>query len=601
MKCKHCGGELLFRNGSYLCDSCGATFAIDSIYENIDVCICYEENDTAGRRTKDSVIAQEVYRKLEESKVATFYERISADGMIGNDLEMGKLAAIHKAKAIIVLGTSVENFTAIETKYSEHFSGKPVIPFCVDVNPGAIPKTLSKIQAISYSTIGWDKDLIKGVYNILGREETVDIGSLYGRKKGKVVIGIITAVAVSIAVWLLSKPGATANNADTGTKAGAEQMAATETRPLTPKEIYEQAEQLVAEGSYIEALQLLNQIPDYKETPFLTQRIYSQYEGYYQNETITLRVAFDESGTVTTETKMFVDGKVRKASSSNEIVIDTAVFHYMDDKNISGTLELVLENTGLRLKLTEDSGTSQEATFALSSRTDEPSVVISADVLLSWIKEKKPIEEIEEMGYEIELIGEMDRAGANQLIRIQDTDIYISLFSYVPEWDVYGDKSDGYVYGISAPAELIAPFLIGSEAEDYTEGAWEYQAHCFLYADGDIGFTPLDWFVTYDATAKTISANTQIGVALSKYARGEEAQSLETNNSDAKETPYRIKIRAEVYNIHAQPSYDSPIEQVIPIGTYTIVEEKVDAEGRTWGKLKSGVGWICVSDISSDK
>ena len=114
MKCKNCGDELLSQNGIYLCNSCGATFALDSIYENVDVCICYEENDAAGRRTRDSIIAQEVYRKLEGGKVATFYERISADGMTGNDLETGKLAAIHRAKVIIVLGTSVENFTAIE-------------------------------------------------------------------------------------------------------------------------------------------------------------------------------------------------------------------------------------------------------------------------------------------------------------------------------------------------------------------------------------------------------------------------------------------------------------------------------------------------------
>ena len=60
MKCKSCGGELLFQNGIYLCNSCGAIFALDSIYENIEVCICYEENDAAGRRTKDCIFAQEV-------------------------------------------------------------------------------------------------------------------------------------------------------------------------------------------------------------------------------------------------------------------------------------------------------------------------------------------------------------------------------------------------------------------------------------------------------------------------------------------------------------------------------------------------------------
>ena len=44
----------------------------------------------------------------------------------------------------------------------------------------------------------------------------------------------------------------------------------------------------------------------------------------------------------------------------------------------------------------------------------------------------------------------------------------------------------------------------------------------------------------------------------------------------------------------------SPTEENIPSGTYTIVEEATDEAGKLWGKLKSGVGWICVSDISAN-
>ena len=204
MKCKNCGGELLFQNGIFSCQSCGTAVALGSVYENTDVCICYEENDSSGRRTKDSIIAQELYRKLEESRITTFYERISADGMIGDDLEMSKFSAIHKAKVIIVLGASAQNFSTIEEKYGEHFAGKPVIPFCIDVSPAAISKTLSKIQAMSYSTIGWDKDLIKGICNILGRDQVVDTVSLYGKQKKKFIIVGIILIALITAITIVA-------------------------------------------------------------------------------------------------------------------------------------------------------------------------------------------------------------------------------------------------------------------------------------------------------------------------------------------------------------------------------------------------------------
>lgn len=45
------------------------------------------------------------------------------------------------------------------------------------------------------------------------------------------------------------------------------------------------------------------------------------------------------------------------------------------------------------------------------------------------------------------------------------------------------------------------------------------------------------------------------------------------------------------------PSYDAAPVQPLPVGTYTIVEGAQDDEGLQWGKLKSGLGWICVSHI----
>lgn len=49
--------------------------------------------------------------------------------------------------------------------------------------------------------------------------------------------------------------------------------------------------------------------------------------------------------------------------------------------------------------------------------------------------------------------------------------------------------------------------------------------------------------------------------------------------------------------IFKNPTYDATVVQPMPTGTYTMVAEKTDDEGNLWGKLKSGLGWICLTDI----
>lgn len=522
MKCKSCGGELLPRNGIYLCNSCGATFALDSIYENIDVCICYEENDAAGRRTRDSIIAQEVYRKLEEGKVATFYERISADGMTGNDLETGKLAAIHRAKVIIVLGTSVEHFTAIETKYSEHFSGKPVIPFCVDVNPGAIPKTLSKIQAMSYSTIGWDKDLIKGVYNILGREQLVDTGSLYGRRNVNfLIVGIIAAiiaVAGGIAAWIMLIPKDVVKNSETTNETTNETTTLaigepTETaKPLSQKEIYNNASELMEQGSYVEALELFSLIPDHPNSANMIQLIYSKYEGYYQYENTGLHIDVWDNVRVDLEVTARDGEKLVKIKESAIFSQNSITCDYLDNHQNSGKLELVLEDTGIRFIWEPASQEQLEIFFALSEKSDEPMLQIDSEQLLFWLGNKYTYSQIIALGYEIEEVSQIDKHGWNRLCKLKDTEIYLSMFGFYYTDDGEVDASaDRQLLGFTAPAALVAPELIGKQCQAVLKDGMIYCPKGYLSGEN----VYIDFDTYYLDTSETIvSESTPIGITI---------------------------------------------------------------------------------------
>ena len=458
MNCKNCGGELLYKNGIYLCNSCGATFSLDGVYENIDVCICYEESDSAGRRTRDSVIAQEVYRKLEESKIATFYERVSADGMAGDELETCKTVAINKAKIVIVLGTSVETFTTIQEKYTDYLNDKTVIPFCVDINPGVIPKTLSKIQAMSYSTIGWDKDLIKGIFNILGREQSVDTSLLYNRRRNKIIIvciSVVVVIAIAVTGWFILKPKDATDNASS-----TNETSAPETKPMSQKEIYDTANGLLDQGDFIGALQLFSQIPDHPNSSNSIKLIYAKYEGYYKSGDTNIHIDIvDNTGAIvkfsTLEEKSMVS-----FSSTAEIAFDIIKLECVDNLHRAIQMEIKLKNNSVELKLiVESNNNSPTITFSLSEKSDQPIIQLNKETFLGWLNNTYTISELRGLGYDIGTGTALSNDGSCLLGNIVGIDVEVSLTFLT---NANGELT---ICGISAPAEYIAPELIGKKAE----------------------------------------------------------------------------------------------------------------------------------------
>lgn len=72
----------------------------------------------------------------------------------------------------------------------------------------------------------------------------------------------------------------------------------------------------------------------------------------------------------------------------------------------------------------------------------------------------------------------------------------------------------------------------------------------------------------------------------------------ETVEVPEKAVPYLLDIPRADQSIFAKPTYDSQfVRTVEKAGWYTIVEEQWDSEGNLWGKLKSGIGWIDLSEL----
>lgn len=93
------------------------------------------------------------------------------------------------------------------------------------------------------------------------------------------------------------------------------------------------------------------------------------------------------------------------------------------------------------------------------------------------------------------------------------------------------------------------------------------------------------------ATSKTtinVSKVSGIPNQIGRYNDGYKGINIDNNVN------YRVKINViDNLNIRKEPSTNSEITGKIKEGVYTIVEEKYN-EGRLWGKLKSGVGWIAL-------
>lgn len=77
------------------------------------------------------------------------------------------------------------------------------------------------------------------------------------------------------------------------------------------------------------------------------------------------------------------------------------------------------------------------------------------------------------------------------------------------------------------------------------------------------------------------------------------APSVEPNQDakpSLKQVPYLFPAEENTYEIYKSPSFQSDYVKMLPKGTFTIVAEEYDAYNNLWGKLKSGVGWICVAE-----
>ena len=145
-----------------------------------DVFICYKESDNSGKRTLDSVLAQELYHELVEEGFKVFFARITLEDKLGTEYEPYIFAALNSSRVMIVLGTKPEYFNAawVKNEWSRYLAlikngaKKMLIPAYKDMDPYDLPEDFSHLHAQDMSKLGFMQDLIRGIKKIIQLDES---------------------------------------------------------------------------------------------------------------------------------------------------------------------------------------------------------------------------------------------------------------------------------------------------------------------------------------------------------------------------------------------------------------------------------------------
>ena len=160
--------------------------AISSQEKPYDVFICYKETDENGKRTKDSVIANDIYYQLENEGFKVFYAAITLEDKLGSEYEPVIFAALNSAKVMLAIGTKPEYFNAVWVKneWSRFLKlmksdrSKLLFPCYRDMDAYDLPDEFSHLQGQDMSKIGFVNDIIRGIKKVIVKDEPAHAPSL---------------------------------------------------------------------------------------------------------------------------------------------------------------------------------------------------------------------------------------------------------------------------------------------------------------------------------------------------------------------------------------------------------------------------------------
>ena len=160
-----------------------------------DVFICYKETDEAGKRTPDSVIANDIYHQLTMEGFKVFYAAITLEDKLGTEYEPYIFSALNTAKVMLAIGTKPEYFNAVWVKNEwsrflkimKNDRTRLLIPCYRDMDPYELPEEFAHLQAQDMSKIGFINDIVRGIKKVIERD------SVQPKEQNKTVVQAVAS------------------------------------------------------------------------------------------------------------------------------------------------------------------------------------------------------------------------------------------------------------------------------------------------------------------------------------------------------------------------------------------------------------------------
>ena len=187
---EHCDSvsqEIIRKDAKYIDEVQKKYIKISKTEKPYDIFISYKETETESKnRTKDSLLAEEIYEALVKEGFKVFFSRITLEDKLGQDYEPNIEFALSTSKIMLLVGTTADNIrsTWVKSEWSRYLrfmqkerGKKTLIPCYLGFDPYELPDEISSFQAQDLSKIGAIKDIIRGVKKIINPAE-VSSGSL---------------------------------------------------------------------------------------------------------------------------------------------------------------------------------------------------------------------------------------------------------------------------------------------------------------------------------------------------------------------------------------------------------------------------------------
>lgn len=151
-----------------------------------DVFICYKQTDADGERTKDSVLASEVYEQLKREGFKVFFAEVSLESKAGQAYEPYIFGALNSAKVMLVIGTSADNMNApwVKNEWSRFMSfteeGKELIPCIYEMDSYDLPEAFAHLPIMDMSKIGFISEIVRIIRKRTAKVNPLDVKKING-------------------------------------------------------------------------------------------------------------------------------------------------------------------------------------------------------------------------------------------------------------------------------------------------------------------------------------------------------------------------------------------------------------------------------------